>query len=129
MATETPATTESGKDPATTTDDHETGYLQPEIDLAALSSLLDGDYADVRELVRKNLVENADVLEAAETLGHDEFRDRVRDVVVSVAGTGQTALGFPKAQRSEEHTSELQSLMRISYAVFCLQKKTLPTTE
>src|SRR3546814_10028429 len=27
-------------------------------------------------------------------------------------------------QRSEEHTSELQSLMRISYAVFCLQKKT-----
>src|SRR3546814_7476776 len=28
--------------------------------------------------------------------------------------------------RSEEHTSELQSLMRISYAVFCLQKKTHP---
>src|SRR3546814_1344023 len=27
-------------------------------------------------------------------------------------------------ERSEEHTSELQSLMRISYAVFCLQKKT-----
>src|SRR3546814_7260690 len=29
-------------------------------------------------------------------------------------------------QRSEEHTSELQSLMRISYAVFCLKKKTYP---
>src|SRR3546814_8985488 len=29
----------------------------------------------------------------------------------------------PKAERSEEHTSELQSLMRISYAVFCLKKK------
>src|SRR3546814_5736150 len=28
-----------------------------------------------------------------------------------------------EAKRSEEHTSELQSLMRISYAVFCLQKK------
>src|SRR3546814_18364057 len=28
-----------------------------------------------------------------------------------------------KARRSEEHTSELQSLMRISYAVFCLKKK------
>src|SRR3546814_1638852 len=28
-----------------------------------------------------------------------------------------------QAQRSEEHTSELQSLMRISYAVFCLKKK------
>src|SRR3546814_9760529 len=30
--------------------------------------------------------------------------------------------------RSEEHTSELQSLMRISYAVFCLKKKTKDTT-
>src|SRR3546814_10361947 len=30
---------------------------------------------------------------------------------------------FPDALRSEEHTSELQSLMRISYAVFCLKKK------
>src|SRR3546814_7050451 len=29
----------------------------------------------------------------------------------------------PQAGRSEEHTSELQSLMRISYAVFCLKKK------
>src|SRR3546814_9018569 len=32
-------------------------------------------------------------------------------------------------QRSEEHTSELQSLMRISYAVFCLKKKTKTTTK
>src|SRR3546814_10268917 len=31
-------------------------------------------------------------------------------------------------QRSEEHTSELQSLMRISYAVFCLKKKKKKTT-
>src|SRR3546814_8671598 len=32
-------------------------------------------------------------------------------------------------ERSEEHTSELQSLMRISYAVFCLKKKTNATDE
>src|SRR3546814_3711706 len=32
------------------------------------------------------------------------------------------------ARRSEEHTSELQSLMRISYAVFCLKKKTKKKT-
>src|SRR3546814_2446633 len=32
-------------------------------------------------------------------------------------------------ERSEEHTSELQSLMRISYAVFCLKKKKKNTTE
>src|SRR3546814_8102351 len=31
--------------------------------------------------------------------------------------------GAPRDARSEEHTSELQSLMRSSYAVFCLQKK------
>src|SRR3546814_11857035 len=31
--------------------------------------------------------------------------------------------GYYEAGRSEEHTSELQSLMRISYAVFCLKKK------
>src|SRR3546814_1177674 len=34
-----------------------------------------------------------------------------------------TAHGFNFGLRSEEHTSELQSLMRISYAVFCLKKK------
>src|SRR3546814_5300285 len=32
-------------------------------------------------------------------------------------------LSSPRTRRSEEHTSELQSLMRISYAVFCLKKK------
>src|SRR3546814_10919525 len=34
------------------------------------------------------------------------------------------AAGRRRSCRSEEHTSELQSLMRISYAVFCLKKKT-----
>src|SRR3546814_4560194 len=39
---------------------------------------------------------------------------------------GQIVLAPPSAlNRSEEHTSELQSLMRISYAVFCLKKKKL----
>src|SRR3546814_7569168 len=36
------------------------------------------------------------------------------------------AKGSAGIMRSEEHTSELQSLMRISYAVFCLKKKILP---
>src|SRR3546814_9693690 len=34
------------------------------------------------------------------------------------------AICRPQSRRSEEHTSELQSLMRSSYAVFCLKKKT-----
>src|SRR3546814_3922648 len=37
--------------------------------------------------------------------------------------TGTMFLVLPTFWRSEEHTSELQSLMRISYAVFCLKKK------
>src|SRR3546814_7351209 len=37
-------------------------------------------------------------------------------------------LGHHFGERSEEHTSELQSLMRISYAVFCLKKKTTHNT-
>src|SRR3546814_5809227 len=51
------------------------------------------------------------------------------------SGCGSTGLDFssgwnctPTNQRSEEHTSALQSLMRISYAVFCLKKKTTHTT-
>src|SRR3546814_10787418 len=45
----------------------------------------------------------------------------------SVTGTRD----MPRCYRSEEHTSELQSLMRISYAVFCLKKKNdnNPTTQ
>src|SRR3546814_5532925 len=46
-----------------------------------------------------------------------------RNWVERADGTRQT-LG-----RSEEHTSELQSLMRISYAVFCLKKKTIKTQQ
>src|SRR3546814_1170517 len=41
------------------------------------------------------------------------------------AGAG----AFAEHDRSEEHTSELQSLMRISYAVFCLKKKKIRRTQ
>src|SRR3546814_6536164 len=42
---------------------------------------------------------------------------------VDFQGTLDPPRVAPKRRRSEEHTSELQSLMRISYAVFCLTKK------
>src|SRR3546814_4093859 len=64
------------------------------------------------------------------------FRSRLRKALESYYRQHQTATGlrfdlrpgsyeihFDEADRSEEHTSELQSLMRISYAVFCLKKK------
>src|SRR3546814_4185012 len=46
-------------------------------------------------------------------------RDGPRLALAHARLTGVTA----RVERSEEHTSELQSLMRISYAVFCLKKK------
>src|SRR3546814_9539069 len=59
--------------------------------------------------------------------GHQIHRPRARDRE-GFEGTaqGEAAFGLRRQatrQRSEEHTSELQSLMRISYAVFCLKKK------
>src|SRR3546814_8386804 len=42
---------------------------------------------------------------------------------------GSSGINVAGAIRSEEHTSELQSLMRISYAVFCLKKKTTTNTQ
>src|SRR3546814_6763969 len=51
-----------------------------------------------------------------------QVRDR-RALYASLYGTVHHGVGIAKLLRSEEHTSELQSLMRISYAVFCLKKK------
>ena len=72
------------------------GYHEPGVDTEGLRVLLDGDYREVRDLVRSNLAEYASVLEEAETLGTDAFRDRVRDLVVTMASTGQTGMGFPE---------------------------------
>src|SRR3546814_4901974 len=64
---------------------------------------------------------------------HDLVRLQILDQIVGrpvgidvedLPGRGFTQRGDHRDRRSEEHTSELQSLMRISYAVFCLKKKT-----
>src|SRR3546814_9558002 len=53
-----------------------------------------------------------------------QVEDRVSRVYSAQSGRSVTVtLQFGAEVRSEEHTSELQSLMRISYAVFCLKKK------
>src|SRR3546814_10349696 len=54
-----------------------------------------------------------------------EVRVRTIPAVASMqrAGRGNVETAGLSCRRSEEHTSELQSLMRISYAVFCLKKK------
>src|SRR3546814_2702014 len=69
--------------------------------------------------------------------GFDTWSDTALTSVVSFHATKSFAIGeggavlCPDAAfgRSEEHTSELQSLMRISYAVFCLKKKNMTLHE
>jgi acyl-CoA oxidase len=70
--------------------------LEDPVDVAALTTLLDGRYHRVRELTRTNLVLHRDILEDAETLDREAYRERVKDVVVQLAATGQTGYGFPK---------------------------------
>src|SRR3546814_1020862 len=81
-------------------------YLNPstQLDLeASYNSFTDEGIEDTFEETSDNLVNRED--------------NDADDVEWSVAAS-------ITRQRSEEHTSELQSLMRISYAVFCLKKKT-----
>lgn len=73
------------------------GYRQPEVDVDAVRTLLDGRYREVRDLVRANLAEHAQILVDEEEMSTADFRDRVRDVVVMMASTGQTGMGFPEA--------------------------------
>src|SRR3546814_6653655 len=61
----------------------------------------------------------SEVFEAGKAAGFEPLRDWFKALYETLLGSSQG----PRMGRSEEHTSELQSLMRISYAVFCLKKK------
>src|SRR3546814_4708261 len=56
------------------------------------------------------------------------YFSREADMLPAITDAILPTLNESEDIRSEEHTSELQSLMRISYAVFCLKKKILHTT-
>src|SRR3546814_1834913 len=58
-----------------------------------------------------------------QTAGHAQVQQRAAGGGVEQQVLGAAAHRVDALARSEEHTSELQSLMRISYAVFCLKKK------
>src|SRR3546814_4079461 len=61
----------------------------------------------------------------AEQVAH--LHDRGVDVLDRGVLADEEQIRVREHERSEEHTSELQSLMRISYAVFCLKKKKTQT--
>src|SRR3546814_3551309 len=84
---------------------------------------------DTQMLDRQDLM---DMLERARELAKSGAKDAAREMLSQLRDMLENLRADPFAQqmnqdmqeaRSEEHTSELQSLMRISYAVFCLKKK------
>src|SRR3546814_1549495 len=87
----------------------------------AVAALLPDEYGGVRVLAGVVIVvEQAPDLRAereAHQHSDDDRRDEPQDQPRAQAHR------YAGLTRSEEHTSELQSLMRISYAVFCLKKK------
>src|SRR3546814_3859575 len=84
-----------------------------------MGGIFDFDPDAWAETLRVNLIGPALMVKHAGKAMVDQGRGGAIVLTASVAGLNS---------RSEEHTSELQSLMRISYAVFCLKKKKQHTT-
>src|SRR3546814_17927327 len=93
------------------------GDMPPDGDGKQLERLTAAAFGQRRKMLRASLKAMPGALAALESCGIDSAR---RAETLSVAEFTSVA----RLLRSEEHTSELQSLMRISYAVFCLKKKT-----
>src|SRR3546814_4961238 len=90
---------------------------QDQADLLVRVDDIDGAHGHRRVRIRMDhAIEGGDLLVA---VGNHR--------IVELLPLGRFDILFPAA-RSEEHTSELQSLMRISYAVFCLNKKKTTNT-
>src|SRR3546814_9935884 len=70
--------------------------------------------------IPKNVQVATGTYSVPELIEHHSYRPQVEPDADAIAAAIDL---IAAAERSEEHTSELQSLMRISYAVFCLKKK------
>src|SRR3546814_3693492 len=66
---------------------------------------------------------NAEPLPPSEQAWRDTIAPADQALLEELPSIWTQVLATARKRRSEEHTSELQSLMRISYAVFCLKKK------
>jgi len=96
MATDTAAAEPAATEPDVDQPDADaTGAPDLTVDVPTLSAILDGPYADIRRTVREQLPAYASVLVDAETMTRDDFRERVLAVVLEMAATGSTAMGFP----------------------------------
>src|SRR3546814_7769250 len=100
-----------------------TDRFLPRFDAAGLVTAIVVD-ADTRALLMVAHM-NAEAIERTRATGQAHFWSRSRRALWRKGETSGNGLNVAemRVDRSEEHTSELQSLMRISYAVFCLKKK------
>src|SRR3546814_8398460 len=90
----------------------------------------EGEWRRLGKKVRSLIGEDPDIVfehPGRSTFGASVFITKRGGTIVTCAATSGYMLEYDN-RRSEEHTSELQSLMRISYAVFCLKKKNKRTT-
>src|SRR3546814_10007193 len=102
------------------------GSIRPRSDLVVAKARHQPD--PLRQLQRQGLVAAPDPAFAEAALGRDPLvvLEQRLDLAVVHEGCPEHQLAqetLAGGGRSEEHTSELQSLMRTSYAVFCLKKK------
>src|SRR3546814_7952523 len=106
------------------------GVRDQRVEAGFLGRVGDGEAAGERELAvretpvaRRGGQDQRDVADLP-ARAREGARDRApREAAIEMRGLDPGLAACRPQPRSEEHTSELQSLMRISYAVFCLQKK------
>src|SRR3546814_9382377 len=84
-------------------------------DEGAIAALVDGRHGDPFAVLGPHATTRGVAIRV--------FRPGAETAEAVDSATGETLAELLRRHRSEEHTSELQSLMRISYAVFCLKKK------
>src|SRR3546814_3427790 len=85
-------------------------------------------WKEAQEANRENRERMLEDLRFSNPACPEQWDDAVKRLREQSEGGARPCLVFDQT-RSEEHTSELQSLMRISYAVFCLKKKKPYNTE
>ena len=80
---------------------------RPHVDVAALTTLLDGRYKEVRDLARENLVRHADSSRRPRRSRPPSYRERVKDVVVELAGNRSDRLRLPQGVRRRRRRRRL----------------------
>src|SRR3546814_1640829 len=100
-------------------------FRSPEGELPALSFPIEPEITSPRDLSGTADIQRPRLRMAFPGTRLGEEHDYALDLLGTILGSGESSrlVRTVRDERSEEHTSELQSLMRISYAVFCLKKK------